>query len=445
MIRLKILLDLLQYTCDFLWGWPLISAIVGTSVILTFLLHGIQFRYFFESWRIVCTRGAHHVRSYTTPLESFLALLNASIGNGSLAGMASAISLGGPGAAFWVFLLGIFTMALRFAEVYLSTRLSEKMPNGLIRGGPMIFLKQLPGGHFTPTLYALCTLFVAFGAGAGLQCSAITASSVRLFGISKFLIAGICVATVLIIVLGGAQRIIRASNALASLKVTLFFGATITVLIAHASHIIPTLSLIMTHALTPAALTGAIAGITLQQMLRYSFSRTISATEAGLGTAGVLYGAVHKPDPFESGVMSMASIVVSNHLVCFVLMVVLVATGAYQSSAEGTAMTCIAYETVFGTAGCAIVTILSILFGMGVLVAYAFIGRECWFFITGGRMTFFFNFLYALSAAAGALAPARHIWALVDLGNAGMVMLTLFGILLSLPLLRREVVMRTVV
>ncbi|HVX00950.1 MAG TPA: amino acid carrier protein [Candidatus Babeliaceae bacterium] len=421
---------------EWIWGWPLVIFVIITGLSFTAAFYGIQYRYFIAMWRYLWQSEKSKViagESYITTFQAFVNTLSASLGNGSTAGMATAIYSGGPGAAFWVFVLGFLNMAIRFAEVYASTLFTEKTESGVVRGGPMVFLRYVPGRSFLPWLYAFFGLLTSFIAGSAMQCNSVRLSVERMTSAPALVIAICLVALIGYILMGGALRIIRISDKIIPLKVLLFFSMTLVVLIYHYDKLIPALALIWQSAFTPQAVHGALAGHTVQNAIRFGMSRLLSATEAGLGTAGVLFGATGTHHPVHNGVMSMASIVISNHLVCFTLLLIFVATGVWNSGLTSTAMTCAAYETVFGPLGCWIVTFLSIAFGIGVLVAYAYIGRECWLSLTKGRYIWLYNMIYTGMAFVGALSRVDVVWNAVDITNAGMMIINLYGLWVLLP------------
>lgn len=429
---------LIQMASTWIWGWPLVIGIISAAIFLTIALYGIQFRYFFTAWRYVLSpEKSNMVGDYITPFQAFINTLSASIGNGSAAGMATAMYSGGPGAAFWIFILGFFNMAVRFAEVYASTLFIEKTSAGTMRGGPMVFLRMVPGGSFLPTLYAFFGLLASFVAGSAMQCNSMAVGIHRITGANTMLLGLLFFFLLIYAMSGGAQRIIKISDRVIPVKVALFFIATLIVLGHHAAMIPHALGIIMAHAFTWRAVAGGIAGHTIQNALRFGISRSLSATEAGLGTAGVLYGSTASKDPLRSGIMSMASIVTSNHLVCCTLLLLFVASGVWNSGLTSTALTCAAYETVFGTWGALLVTFLSITFGLGVLIAYAYIGRECWNYLTNGKFFGLYSAIYCAMAFFGAWAHVDLVWNAVDIANAGMLIINMYGIIMLTPKLRR--------
>ncbi len=429
--------EIVKATTDFLWGWPLVIFVIASGLIMTIALHGVQFRYFFRAWKYVLfPEKTSNQGEYISPLQAFVNTLSASVGNGSTAGMATAMFQGGPGAAFWIFVLGFLNMAIRYAEVYASTHFVDQTPQGL-RGGPMRYIQRVPGGSVLAYAYAFFCLMLAFITGNAMQCNSMRLGIEKMTCANPYVIAMFMFGFLLYIMLGGAQRIIKVSDRIVPVKVGLFFIATFVVLVYHYASIIDALRLIVTSAFTPQAVAGALTGWTVQNAIRFGISRTLNATEAGLGSAAILYGSTASKHPVRSAIMSMASIFISNHLVCFMLMLVFVVSGVYNSGLTSTPLTIAAYTSVFGEFGGWVVTFLSITFGMGVLVAYAYIGRECWMFLTHGKMEWLYTAIYCGMAAFGALSKVNLIWNLTDLINAGLITINLYALLVLLPEIRK--------
>lgn len=428
-----------QRADEWLWGWPLLGFVIVIGILLTGVLNFVQFRYFFSSWKYVIfpEKGGTTGENYITPFQAFLNTLSASIGNGSAAGMSTAVVGGGPGAAFWIFVLGFLYMVIRYAEVYASMEFHETTPTGAKRGGPMVYLKRVPGGSFLPYLYAFFCLCLAFVTGNAIQCNSIRLGMERLVGAQPIVVASVLFVLMLYIMFGGAARIIRVSERIVPIKVGLFFIATLIVLIYHYQSLLPTLKLIVAYAFTPKAFTGGLIGFSVQQAIRFGMSRSLNATEAGLGTAAILYGATRGAHPVENSLMSMVSAFITSHLVCFTLMVVLIASGVWDSGLVSTQLTMAAYETVFGTFGSVVVAFLTISFGLGVLVSYAYIGRECWMYLSRGRFNLLYIMIYCLMAFFGALSKVDLIWNATGIINAGLVAVNLFGLAYLAPGIRR--------
>lgn len=437
-------LDLLiKNAGEFIWGWPLIIGIMAVSVAMTIAFGGIQFRYFMRSWKYLLQTDVDaspaQKENYITPFQAFINALSASLGNGSLAGMATAMYSGGPGAGFWIFFLGFFLMSIRFAEVYASTAFTEKQASGLIRGGPMVYLARVPGGSWLPYFYAFFCLMLTFVTGNAMQCNSIAIGLVQMTSWNLYAIAVAMFLFLLYIMVGGAQRIVKVSDAITPIKVGLFFVATAIVLFFNVHLLWDALVVMTQHAFTQQAMRGALLGYSMQTALRFGIARSINATEVGLGTSGIIFGTTGTKNPVQSGIISLATTSISNFGVCFLLMWIFVATGAWKSGEMGIGMTILAYETAFGAFGGWIVNILSMMFGIGCVIAYAYIGRECWSFLTGGKYLFWYSLIFCCMALFGALVEVRLLWNAIDIVNAGLIISNLYGLVWLMPEIKKGV------
>lgn len=430
--------ELLLQCRDVLWGTPLLVFVIGTGVITTVALNFLQFRTFFSSWKLIFAE--QDSSGELSPLQAFLNALSASLGNGSIAGIATAIHAGGPGAGFWIFIIGFFGMILRFAEVYLATSFSTLSLTGRVLGGPFLYLSKIPAGRYLPTFYAGCCLLYALTSGNAMQCNSITMALTHMVpALSMWVVGAVLTLFVLYVLLGGAQRIVKVSDYIVPLKVGLFFITCIGVLLYHWANIIPAIILMVKAAFDPRAIMGGAVGLTVQHVFRLSLTRTINASEAGLGTAAVMYGATGSKQPLNDGLSAMLGTFISTNLVCTMIALSIVASGVWDSGANGSALTVAAFQTVFGPIGGWIVTTLSILFGIGVFVAYGFVGRQCWLFLSNDRYPQVFTLLFTACALWGSVADISSVWAAIDIANAACLLVNLFGILWLLPFMRGQV------
>ena len=434
--------DFILLLNDIVWSWPLLIFIVGTAVATTVFLSGIQFRYFFSSWKLVLSSegGLRDEASDMTSFQAFLNALSTSIGNGSVAGIATAVYSGGPGAAFWIFIMGLLAMAIRYSEVYLSSKFATQSAIGSSLGGPMIYLRHVPGKRFLPVTYAFFCFLLSLSSGNAMQANSIRVGLTHILPISKELVALVLFVFILYVMLGGASRIVKVSDRIIPIKVGVFFISSFIVLLYHYQSIIPAFKTIFQGAFTPQALGGAAIGFSVQHALRFGIARGLNASEAGLGVAGIFYGGTSSKKPVEDGIMSMLSAFISANLVCFLVALMIVVSGVWNNGLTSIALTSSAYETVFGTFGGWIVTFLSISFGMGVLVSYAYIARACWIFLTNGRFMPAFIAIFCVTTLIGALAKVEVVWNATDLINAGLLCSNLVGILYLLPVIKKGLI-----
>ncbi len=427
---------------DWVIGWPLLIYVAGASVIFTIAFKGIQFRYFITAWKTILFPPKHtpiKVAGDMTPMQAFINTLSANLGNGSIAGMATAIYAGGPGSAFWVVIFGLLLMAVRFAEVYTSTLYGSSATNRSTLGGPMLYLKYVIGGDLLAYCYAVFCLLFGLITGNAMQANSIRLSIGTTWGVPPLVSAIILLIFVLYVVCGGAPRIIKVSDRIVPVKVGVFFITSFIILIFHYATLWPALTLIITSAFKPLSVAGGVIGFSVQQAISYGLFRSIVATESGLGTAAILFGFTGSDKPMNSGLMGMISTFVST-IVCFIIALCIVASGVWDTGLNSTALTIAAFNTVFGAFGGWIVSFLSISFGIGVLVTYAYIVRAAWLFLTNGRFEFMFMFLYSFFCFAGALMTVEIVWDVINIVNAGLLLINLFGLLYLLPRVRKDVI-----
>lgn len=410
-------------------GWPLIIFVATTSLFCTMIYGFIQFRYFFASWKMVLFPSEVAVgtnKAELSPLQAFINSLGMSLGNGAIAGVAASICIGGPGSIFWLVITGILLMAVRFAEVYLSVYYADIHAH---IGGPMLYLKRLAAGRQLALLYAVFALIYANIVGNAIQTNAISISLQTITSVNPVIVASLLFFFVLYVMLGGAKRILAISDKLVPFKVGLFFMSSFMVIAYHWQSFFSAIELICRAAFSSQAVVGGVAGFAVQHAMRAGMFRVVMATEAGLGTSGILFGSTESKRPMEDAIMSMLTVFIGT-IVCFLVGLSIVISGVWNCGLTSTALTIASYETVFGFWGGIVVTVLSVSFGMGLIVSYGFIARELWLYFTSGRYEVIGILFYCIFSAIGALCNAHILWVFGDLINAGMIVLNIVGILM---------------
>jgi alanine or glycine:cation symporter, AGCS family len=429
----------LVHGIDWLLAWPLIFYVIGTALICTVCLGFVQFRYFFAAWRdLIWPEKTTQKAGDMTPFQAFVNTLSTNLGNGSIGGVAAGIATGGPGAAFWIVALGFMLMSVRFAEVFLSIYFGARAPQGTVLGGPMLYLKQVIGGNVLSYLYAIsCFIFGLIG-GALIQSNTMSLSLHTTWGIPMIVSACLILIFILYVLFGGTERVVQLSDYIVPVKVIVFFVPSFIILGYHYQSIASALQLIISSAFQPLSIAGGVLGFSVQQAMRYGMNNVIFATESGVGTAAILFGSTGSKEPVKSALMSMLSTFISM-CVCFIVALCVIVSGVWNSGLTSTALTIAAFQTVFGSAGGWLVSFLSLSFGMGVMVAYVYITRAAWLYITGGRMAIGFILLYSFCAFVGPLAAVRMVWEAANYINAALLFINLFGILYLLPIVIKAV------
>ncbi len=417
-------------------GGPLVLYAIGVSIICTIAFRFVQFRKFFEGFSVIFSPAKTTGKGDMTPLQAFINTLSTNLGNGTVMGSATAVITGGPGAAVWVMLIGFLLMAVRFVEVYASTWYGARAPKGTTLGGPMLYLRQVAGGRVLSFLYALSCCFFGLIVGNALQAHSISYSIATTWGVNPYITAVGMGLFVCFVLFGGAKRIVAISDAIVPVKVMVFFGAAIVLIGYHGGMLVPALRLMFQEAFSPSAMIGGMVGFTIMQAVQSGMNLSLTSTESGLGTAGILFGFTGSTDPIRSGLMGMISTFVSS-LVCFTVVLCLVISGVWSSGLQSSALVISAFGTVFGSWAGWIISFLSVSFGMGVLVAYAYITRAAWLSLTGGRLEYLFMLFYCAASFVGAIVDVNKIWVAVAIINGILLTINLSGLLLLTPRLSR--------
>lgn len=425
---------LINQFCDFICGWPLLIYVAAISIIYTIALKGLQFTHLGTALKatIFPTQTPEQQQAGMSPFHAFMNTINSNLGNGVIAGVATAIYSGGPGAAFWFVVFGFILMTVRFGEVYLSALCASQETSHSTLGGPMLYLKKIPGGAYLPHIYAIACVIYGLIGGNIIQSNSMAISLSATWGIAPLITGVGLLLFVLYILFGGADRIAKISLSIVPVKVIVFMFSSMAVLCVHYKSLLPALCLIVKSGLGYQPLVGGIIGFSFQQMIAAGMSRSIFATESGLGSAAIMFGSAGNNNAVQNGFMGMISTFIST---CIGLIVALciVASGVWNTGLTSTALTIASFETVFGSYGGWIVSFLAISFGLGVMVSYAYVVRSAWMFITHNRFLMAFNITYSLCALAGAIAAVDFVWDLAGVILAIMLFINMYGLLVLLP------------
>lgn len=433
------IVSLLQDSYAWITGWPLMIYVLGISIVYTIALRGLPITHFFTAWKQALSpkKVSSANSGDMTPFQAFVNTLSANIGNGSLGGMGAMIFSGGPGAAVWAVIISFLLMSVRFAEVYISTLYGAKEEKNSSLGGPMSYLKDVPAGNVLSYLYGAFLFVFSAAVGSAMQANTIVLSLKTTWGVHEY-VTTFCLFLFIAYVLGGgAARIIKASDRIVPIKVGTFFISSLIVIAYHYANLYDALVLMVQSAFTPSAVVGGVLGFTVIKALSYGAINSIMATESGLGTAAVLFGFTGSKDAMNNGLMGMLSTFIST-LVCFLVSLCIVASGVWNSGATSTALTIASFNTVFGLYGGWIVTFLSIIFGVGVMVTFAYITRAAWLFLTNGKFESASSVLYCVITLIGALCPVTAMWSFAGAVCYALLVINLFGVLWLLPVVRRN-------
>lgn len=419
---------------SFLWGGPLLLLVPAVGIYLSVRLSGIQVRRFFPAWRALRRPGAP-ADPGSGDVSAFAALMTAVggiVGNGNIAGVATAITAGGPGALFWMWVSGVLGMATMYAETRLGVQFRRKGPDGLLVGGPMYYLSEGLGwrrvGIFFAAAMALKTLF----ATTTVQSNSMSLAMSSALPVEPHTAALIVAAGTGLCILGGVRSIARTSEVLTPFMGLFYLGAAATALFVFRGTLVQAAELIVQSAFGLEAGLGGAAGITMQSAFRYGFARGVYSNEAGSGSVPIAHASARTKDPGQQAEIAMLGVFLDTMIVATATGLVIVASGIWQGgNLDSTALSAAAFEAALGATGPTVVTAASLLFGLTTLISWAFYGEQCAAYLFGPRVRRPYRALYSLAIAFGAFGSAQVTWAFADVLNA-VVMLPNLAALVAL-------------
>ena len=431
--------ELITRLSNLVWGQWTIALLVLVGIVMTVYSRGIQFREFRNAARLVM-RGALRRDTATdapgeiTPFQALTTAMAATIGNGNIAGVATAIAIGGPGAAFWMAAIAPLGMATKYAETYFGIRYRRQMQDGSMLGGPMVYLADGAGLKGLGFVFALCITLGAVGAGNLAQANSVALVMFTQFAIPKWL-SGLLLAGVLAsVIVGGIKRIGRVAERLVPAMVLLYVAGVIVTLVVNIEKVPAAFQLILSSAFSPVAATGGFAGSTVARTIEYGIRRGVISSEAGLGSAGIAHSAAKTSNPDRQGTIAMMGVFIDTVIVCMATALTVVVTGVWSEGEMSSAMVASAFNTSIPYGG-AIIAICSLFFGFTSLVAWSYYGEQGLRYILGGRKPgVAYRLLWCVLAFIGSIYGVKLIWDISDI----LIGLMVFPNLVGLILLRRK-------
>ncbi|HEX7049684.1 MAG TPA: sodium:alanine symporter family protein [Longimicrobiales bacterium] len=442
---------------DVVWGVPTIILLLGTGVYLTFLLRGIQFRELKHSlWLALVQRREEGADGDISHFQALMTALAATVGVGNIAGVATAIAAGGPGALFWMWVTGLFGMATKYSEAVLGVRYREVDRRGNMAGGPMYYLSRGVGGRagkMLGFLFALFAALAAFGIGNMVQSNSVADALHGSFGVPPVWTGGVIAVLAGLVILGGIRSIGRVTALFVPFMI-LFYLAGGLVVLAINWRGIPAIALfVFSDAFSPTAATGGFLGATVRDAMRWGLARGIFSNESGLGTGGIAAAAAQTRVPASQALVSMTQTFIDTIIVCSITGFAIIATGAWMKvdpttgqALTGAPLTAAAFRTGLpGNWGGAIVALGLAFFAFSTLLGWAYYGERAIEFLLGARAIGPYRILFVAGAFTGAavlqlddVGGFSVVWAFSDVMNGAMAMPNLVGLLLLSGVVARE-------
>ncbi len=424
----------------YVWGVPMIVLLIGTGLLLTVLTGGVQFRHLGfalkEVLGKVLQKGA--APGSVSPFQAVATALASTVGVGNIAGVATAISIGGPGSLFWLWVSGVLGMCTKFSEIVVALHYREPDATGIMRGGAMYVLRKGLGLPWLGTIFAGLVALAAFGIGNMVQSNSVAHSLQDSFGVSPAITGLLLAAVTAVVILGGIRRIGEVTEVLVPFMAVFYLGGAIVILIRYATEIPGALQLVFDGAFTGTAATGGFAGSTVMMALRVGVARGLFSNEAGLGSAPIVHAAARTDHPVRQGLYGIFEVFVDTILVCTTTGLAILATGVWSSGATGAALAGAAFSTGLpGTWGNIVVTTSLVLFAYSTVIGWSYYGETGVVYLLGPRAVIPYRVLWLVFLYLGAVGSLQVVWGVADTLNGLMAIPNLIALLGSIPLLLR--------
>lgn len=430
---IKSFYSLIEFINSVVWGPPVIIMLVGTGIYLTIRLKGLQIRRFGLATRLVLRGARKKDKSEThtgdiSPFQALTVEMGSVIGNGNIAGVATAIAIGGPGALFWMWVSAFFGMATKYAEVILGVKFREKAKDGTTAAGPMYYLKNGLRSPFLGGLFAFMLLAGNFFLSPLTQTNSIALIFEAQLGIPR-VVSALAVALIAwSIIIRGIKSIGPFAAKLVPVMVVIYVLGSLGVILSHISMLPEALRLIFVGAFTPTAATGGFLGSVVLQTMRYGIARGVYSNEAGVGTAGVIHGAAKVEDPARQGLVALWGVFVDTFIICSLTGIAIVITGQWSNGLTSTALTASAFDAAFPAFGGFIVLLSTTLFGFSSLISGAYTGGQSCEFFLGSKMKKVYYWVLCVMMFFGGIMKVEAVWSIGDIINGLKIVANVIGL-----------------
>jgi AGCS family alanine or glycine:cation symporter len=425
----------------FVWGPAMLALILGTGLFLQLRVGFMPIRRIGAGFRMMWRgrKGDAGATGEVSPFAALMTCLAATVGVGNIAGVATAISLGGPGAVFWMWMTALVGMATKYGEVVLAVHYRERDADGRSVGGPMYAIKNGLGRRWAwlGIAFAIFGGLAGFGIGNMVQSNTIAHALENAFGFDKTWVGIAILVVTTAVVLGGIRRIAAVASRLVPFMIVAYVAVALTVLAKHVTEIPAAFALIFESAFSPVAATGGFAGAMVMAAIRYGVARGVFSNEAGMGTAGIAQAAGQSTSPVRSGLVGMMGTFIDTIVVCTMTALAIVVSGVWRSGETGVVLTQLAFDSTLPGLGSTIVALSITLFAVTTIFGWGYYGERCWQFLVGARAIFPYRLLWCAGAYVGAVTQLDFAWQLADTLNALMAVPNLISLLALSPVIVR--------
>ncbi len=423
----------------FAWGPPMLILLVGTGFWLTFALRGLQFTKLGHALylALITRKEDSDEPGDITHFQALMTALSATVGTGNIAGVATAIAVGGPGALFWMWITGLVGMATKYAEAVLAVKYREVDENGEMSGGPMYYISKGLKMPWLGTVFAVFAAVAAFGIGNMVQSNSVADAVEATYSISPLVTGIVLMICTAAVVLGGIKNIGRVTGFLVPIMILFYVAGAGYIILVNIGDVPAALVFIVKQAFNPTAAVGGFAGASIMLAIRMGVARGVFSNESGLGSAPIAAAAAQTKTPISQALVSMTQTFIDTIIVCTMTGLVLILTGLWSSGDTGAELTTKAFAAGM-PGGAHVVTLGIVLFAYSTILGWCYYGEKAMEFLFGVKSILPYRIVFVCFVGVGAMAKLSLVWNISDTLNGLMAVPNLIGLIFLTPVVVSE-------
>lgn len=423
----------------FAWGPPMLILLVGTGFWLTFALRGLQFTKLGHALYLALVKRKEESDEPgdITHFQALMTALSATVGTGNIAGVATAIAVGGPGALFWMWITGLVGMATKYGEAVLAVKYRVEDENGEMSGGPMYYISKGLNKPWLGAVFAVFASIAAFGIGNMVQSNSVADAVEATYNVPTIVTGIILMVCTAAVVLGGIKKIGQVTGVLVPIMIVFYILGASYIIITHIGEVPAALAFIVKQAFNPTAAVGGFAGATIMLAIRMGVARGVFSNESGLGSAPIAAAAAQTKSPITQALVSMTQTFIDTIIVCTMTGLVLILTGVWSTGETGAELTTMAFAAGM-PGGAHVVTIGLILFAYSTILGWCYYGEKSISYLFGIKSVLPYRIIFVCFVGVGAIAKLSLVWNISDTLNGLMAIPNLIGLLFLTPVIVAE-------
>lgn len=423
----------------FAWGPPMLILLVGTGIWLTLALRGLQFTKLGHALYLALIKRKEETDEPgdITHFQALMTALSATVGTGNIAGVATAIAVGGPGALFWMWITGLVGMATKYAEAVLAVKYREVDENGEMSGGPMYYISKGLKLPWLGTIFAIFASVAAFGIGNMVQSNSVADAVEATYHIPHMISGVVLMICTAAVVLGGIKKIGQVTGFLVPVMIIFYVCGAMYIILSNIAEVPAALAFIVQQAFNPTAAVGGFAGATVMLAIRMGVARGVFSNESGLGSAPIAAAAAKTKSPISQALVSMTQTFIDTIIVCTMTGLVLILSGLWSDGRTGAELTTVAFASQMPGGG-HVVTIGIILFAYSTILGWCYYGEKSIEYLFGVKAVLPYRIVFVIFVGLGAVAKLSLVWNISDTLNGLMAIPNLIGLLFLTPVVVSE-------